>query len=61
MTQLVQQSADYVVGGGALSLAVGLHYIETGLGIFMLIGGAILVAGRLWLLQKEIRTKQEEK
>lgn len=48
---------------GAMSAPLWLQVVEQGLGLFMLVGGAGLLVGRLILLRRELKaakSKQEE-
>jgi hypothetical protein len=58
--ETVKQAVDGTLGAGAVSAPFWVGYIETGLTMFMLAGGALLLALRLFLTVKEIRKKKKE-
>ncbi len=58
--ETVKQAVDGVLGASAVSSPLWVGYIETGLTMFMLAGGALLLALRLFLTVKEIRKKAKE-
>ena len=55
----VKDAADGTLGLGALSSPVWLQYLESSLGLFMLAGGALLLALRIYLTIREIREKRK--
>lgn len=55
----IKQAVDGVLGTGAVATAIWMPYLETGLTIFMLLGGALLLGLRLFLTIKEVRNKKE--
>lgn len=52
--------ADAGVGAGAVSAGVWLQIIQNGLGIFMLVGGSVLLSMRLFLTYREIKSKKKQ-
>ncbi len=64
MTGAVQQieqakhTIDAAIGIGAVASPWWLVYLENGLGIFMLAGGAVLLSFRIYLSILEIRAKR---
>ncbi len=58
--ETVKQAVDGALGASAISAPIWVQYIETGLTVFMLAGGALLLALRLYLTMKEVRQKRKE-
>lgn len=56
----IKNTVDAAIGVGALSSPVWLQWIENGLGLFMLFGGAALLALRIYLAIREIRDKKRD-
>lgn len=55
MDQHGKEALDGLLGVGAVSSPIWLQYIQTTIGMFMLIGGALLLALRLAIAWREWR------
>lgn len=58
--RLTENLPDAALGAGAMSLGWWSDLLHTGAQEFVLYGGAALVAGRLWLLWREIRKARKD-
>lgn len=58
MEQYAKQVADYGLGAGAVTSPIWLQYLQTTIGLFMLIGGAVLLVIRLAISWHELREKR---
>ena len=51
---------DTTIATGMISTPIWLQWVEQGLQVFMLIGGSLLLAIRLWMMfSKRSKTKDE--
>jgi hypothetical protein len=55
----LKQATDAAIGVTAVVSPLWMTYLENGLGLFMLIGGALLLGLRLWLTIREIRERKD--
>jgi len=55
----LKQATDAAIGVSAVVSPIWLTYLENGLGLFMMIGGAILLGLRLWLTIREIKERKK--
>ncbi len=53
-----KNAVDGLIGIGAVASPWWLVYLESGLGLFMLTGGAVLLSFRIYLSILEIRVKR---
>jgi hypothetical protein len=53
MDQHGKEALDGILGVGAVSSPIWLQYLQTGFGLFMLVGGAVLLALRLAIAWRE--------
>ncbi|MEE8386484.1 MAG: hypothetical protein V3S01_11265 [Dehalococcoidia bacterium] len=54
-----RHAVDAAIGLGAVASPWWLVYLENGLGLFMLAGGAVLLSFRIYLSVLEIRAKRK--
>lgn len=58
MDHPVRNTIDAALGTGAVTSPIWLQYIQDGLGLFMLIGGAVLLLLRLMIAWREWRNSK---
>ena len=49
---------DTTIATGLVSTPIWLQWVEQGLQLFMLVGGSVLLAFRLWAMIKERKSKR---
>tara|TARA_Y100000593_G_C4302110_1_gene333893 strand:+ start:379 stop:573 length:195 start_codon:yes stop_codon:yes gene_type:complete len=52
---------DTTIATGMISTPIWLQWVEQGLQIFMLVGGAALLIMRLWIMYNEFKNRKENK
>jgi len=57
--QQLKNATDTVIATSLVSTPIWLQWVEQGLQLFMLVGGSILLAFRLWAMIKERKSKKD--
>ena len=52
---------DATIATGMIGTPIWLQWVEQGLQIFMLVGGAALLIMRLWIMYNEFKNRKENK
>ena len=55
----LKNATDTVIATSLVSTPRWLHWVEQGLQLFMLVGGSILLAFRLWAMFKERKSNKD--
>tara|TARA_B100000073_G_C23374910_1_gene428519 strand:+ start:193 stop:390 length:198 start_codon:yes stop_codon:yes gene_type:complete len=55
----LKNATDTVIATSLVSTPLWLQWVEQGLQLFMLVGGSVLLAFRLWAMIKERKNKRD--
>ena len=58
-TEKIKNVTDTALSTSLVSTPIWLQWVEQGLQLFMLVGGSILLAFRLWAMIKERKSKKD--
>ena len=58
-TEKIKNITDTALSTSLVSTPIWLQWVEQGLQLFMLVGGSILLAFRLWAMIKERKSKKD--
>ena len=58
-TEKIKNVTDNALSTSLVSTPIWLQWVEQGLQLFMLVGGTILLAFRLWAMIKERKSKKD--
>ena len=57
-TEKIKNITDTALSTSLVSTPIWLQWVEQGLQLFMLVGGSVLLAFRLWAMIKERKSKR---
>ena len=58
-TEKIKNVTDTALSTSLVSTPIWLQWVEQGLQLFMLVGGSVLLAFRLWAMIKERKSKKD--